>query len=37
MVEDLLAVRGIVVSDEAVLYWTEKFGRVRLHFASTCP
>jgi putative transposase len=32
MVEDLLAVRGIVVSHESVRRWTEKFGR---EFAAT--
>jgi len=32
MVEDLLAVRGIVVSHETVLRWAEKFGR---KFATT--
>jgi hypothetical protein len=37
MVEDLLAVRRTVVSHEAVLYWAEKLGRVRLHFESACP
>jgi len=37
MVEDLLAVRGIVVSHEADRHWSKKFGRVRLHFASECP
>ena len=33
MVEDLLAVRGIVVSHETVRRWAEKFGR---KFAPLC-
>ena len=28
MVEDLLAVRGIIVSHETVRCWAEKFGRI---------